>query len=137
MTPTENSNSATNETTILLKTDSRGRIKLPKERREALLDEFERSGMSGQEFAKWAGVKYSTFAFWRQQRRRELGVVREGEKQAKPVAINLVEAVLPETVVGDARKGSITIHMRGEMRVECGSAAEAAEFVRLLGGVAC
>jgi hypothetical protein len=36
-----------------------------------LLKEFDKSAMSGAQFAKWAGVKYSTFAYWVQQRRKE------------------------------------------------------------------
>jgi transposase len=59
----------------VLKTDGLGRVKTPKERREALLDEFERGGMSGTKFAEFVGVKYQTFASWRQKRRRQRGVV--------------------------------------------------------------
>jgi len=39
----------------VLKTDTRGRVRVPAERREALLDEFEKSGMSGAKFARLAG----------------------------------------------------------------------------------
>jgi len=35
----------------LIKTDVMGRLRTPRERREKLLDEFERSGLSGGEFA--------------------------------------------------------------------------------------
>jgi len=98
-----------------------------------LLDEFEGSGMSGQEFAKWAGVKYQTFACWRQKRQKRNG--REGKE--RPIAMNLVEAVLPEAVSGGGQKGAIMIHLPGGLRMECGSAGEAAEFVRLLGVQVC
>lgn len=43
--------------TELLKTDVLGRARMPPEKREAILDEFERSGMSGLAFAKQIGVK--------------------------------------------------------------------------------
>lgn len=132
MTPTTNTNSPANETTILLPTDSRGRIKLPKERREALLEEFERSGMSGQEFAKWAGVKYPTFAYWRQQRRKKLGIGQE-----KPLLVNLVEAVMEEPQSKEAVGVSLMIHVPGGLRVECAGAEQAAEFVRAMGGRSC
>jgi hypothetical protein len=36
----------------ILKVDSRGRVQTPPERREALLDKFERSGLSGKRFAE-------------------------------------------------------------------------------------
>jgi hypothetical protein len=41
-----------------------------RERREALLAEYDRGGMSAKGFAEWAGIKYTTFAWWLQERRR-------------------------------------------------------------------
>jgi hypothetical protein len=41
--------------------------------REQLLDEFERSGLSGQQFAELVGIKYTTLATWAQERRRQCG----------------------------------------------------------------
>jgi DNA-binding transcriptional regulator YiaG len=57
----------------VLKTDVLGRVKTPRARQEALLDEFERSGVSGQKFAALVGVNYQTFATWVQRRRRARG----------------------------------------------------------------
>jgi hypothetical protein len=48
----------------ILKTDVLGRVKTPKERREQVLDEFERSGLSGKKFAALVGIKYPTLATW-------------------------------------------------------------------------
>jgi hypothetical protein len=56
---------------VVLRTDAKGRVVVTRDRRAALLEEFGKSGMSGAQFAKWAGVKYSTFAYWVQQRRKE------------------------------------------------------------------
>ena len=56
---------------VILKTDGLGRVRTPRERREQLLDEFERSGMSGVKFAEFVGLKYQTFATWWLQRRRQ------------------------------------------------------------------
>ena len=47
---------------VILKTDVLGRVKAPAARREQLLDEFERSGLTGLKFAELAGIKYQTFA---------------------------------------------------------------------------
>jgi hypothetical protein len=55
----------------ILKRDRAGRVRTPRERREAILKEFDQSAMSGQKFAKWAGIKYTTFANWLQQRRKQ------------------------------------------------------------------
>jgi hypothetical protein len=57
----------------IFKTDVLGRVRIPAERREALLDEFERSGLSGRKFSEMVGVKYQTFASWIQNRRRDRG----------------------------------------------------------------
>jgi acetyl esterase/lipase len=54
----------------VLKTDERGRVRTPAERRESLLNEFERSGLSATKFAALAGIKYQTFAAWAARRRK-------------------------------------------------------------------
>ena len=46
----------------VLKTDVLKRVRTPLERREALLEEFERGGVSGKKFAALVGVNYQTFA---------------------------------------------------------------------------
>ena len=53
----------------VLKQDTRGRIRVPRERRESVLDEFERSGLTGAKFARLAGINYQTFAGWVQRRK--------------------------------------------------------------------
>ena len=63
----------TQEPTTLLKRDSLGRVTVGEAQREALLDEFERSGMKGVPFARLVGVNYQTFATWVQKRRRACG----------------------------------------------------------------
>jgi len=47
-----------------------GRVRLPRARREELLDEYERSGISGVQFAAYVRIKYSTLANWIQKRER-------------------------------------------------------------------
>ena len=53
----------------IVKRDALGRVTTSRERREALLDEFERSGLKGTQFARAVGVNYQTFAAWVQRRR--------------------------------------------------------------------
>jgi transposase len=57
----------------ILKVDVVGRVWTPGEQREAVLDEFERSGLPASKFAAHIGVKYPTFASWVQKRRKRLG----------------------------------------------------------------
>lgn len=78
----------------LLKTDVLGRVKMPPEKREAILDEFERSAMSGQKFAARIGVNYQTFATWVQKRRKARGQYPAIKRPAKTKPLRLVEAVL-------------------------------------------
>ena len=80
---------AMTERVELLKTDVRGRVRVPNERREELLNEFEKSGLSGPKFAAMIGVKYQTFAWWVQQRRQR----REREKNAQATQRTGVSAV--------------------------------------------
>lgn len=57
----------------ILKVDVLGRVTVPKEKREELLDTFEASGMSGAQFAHHHGIHVQTFASWIQKRRRARG----------------------------------------------------------------
>ena len=61
------------EAVELLSSDVLGRVKTPAVKREAILDEFERSGMTALAFAEHIGVKYPTFATWVQKRKKRRG----------------------------------------------------------------
>lgn len=102
---------------VVLKTDSVGRVKMPAEQRERLLDEFERSGLSGTKFAALAGIKYQTFATWAQRRRRQ----RPGKPDAKAASEKLrwLEAVIEQaqpTVVSS--NAPLLVHLPGGVSVE-------------------
>lgn len=71
--------STTSETSIILKTDTKGRVLTPTRDREALLDAFEQSGMSGVAFARLHGIRYTTFAHWRRVRRERHQVAGDSE----------------------------------------------------------
>jgi transposase-like protein len=62
--------STTDTTLEILKQDRKGRVRTPRAKREAILDEYERSGISGPEFAQYLGIKYQTFATWVQKWRK-------------------------------------------------------------------
>jgi transposase-like protein len=57
----------------ILKVDEAGRIQTPAGKREAMLAEYDRSGMTGAQFARFVGVRYSTLMYWLQKRRKEVG----------------------------------------------------------------
>ena len=94
-----------------LKTDVLGRVRTPTARREALLAEFERSGVSGRKFAGLMGVNYQTFASWVQQWRRQRG--------EHPSAANGAEVLrLIEAVVETGGDGPGAVAGREVLRVE-------------------
>ncbi len=56
----------------ILKTDTLGRREpTSPEQRDAWLDAFERTSMSGAAFARLHGIRYTTFAHWRKVRRQQ------------------------------------------------------------------
>lgn len=124
----------------VLKLDARGRVRVTKERRAVLLDEFEKSGVSGAEFARLAGIKYATFANWvqkrREQRKEASAMGRETGSSTAP--LRLLEAV----VEGDhpvpaaaATFGGLVIELPGgcSLRVDSpGQLEMATELVYLI-----
>lgn len=84
-------------TSIILKTDKRGHVRMPTERREELLAEFDRSGLTLTRFAELAGVRYSTFATWLQQRRNKRAASQEKEK-VTPKPVQFAEALVDGTL---------------------------------------
>ncbi len=124
----------------ILKQDAAGRVWTPPERREAVLDEFEKSGLPAAQFAAHVGVKYPTFATWVQKRRK----AREGANASdcQTPMVPRLEAWVEATVKGvvDDSEGALVVHLPGGVRVEVSTAAQAklaACLLRALGeGVA-
>ena len=77
-----------------LRRDALGRVRTPRAKREEILDEFERSGMSGAQFAELAGIKYPTLANWVQRRRRERGKSGRQPRTKPSRSVRFLEAVV-------------------------------------------
>jgi transposase len=122
----------------ILKRDTAGRVRTPRERREALLVEFDRSGMSGQKFAAWAGMKYTTFANWLQRRRKQ----RQSPSGAKGTdAVQWVQAVVGNRLrqKPGVKPGAVglIVHGPGGVRIEIHEEKQvdwAAKLLRSLDG---
>ena len=114
MTTTKDTTKA--DEVVVLKQDGLGRVKTPAARREHLLDEFERSGLSGKKFAALAGIKYQTFATWAQKRRRQL----QGAVPVKPVGpVRWLEAVMEQVKnPGGQNLAVLVVQLPGGARVE-------------------
>ncbi len=76
----------------IVKRDEKGRLRITKEQREALLVEYDQGGMTGVAFARWAGIPYGTFMTWVYKRRKEVKPVEK--KQGQAVSVEWVEAVV-------------------------------------------
>jgi len=125
-----------------LREDTRRRVRVPAERRERLVDEFEKSGLSAARFARLAGVKYPTFANWTARRRRERQEVKMGEEdgvKGRSGPIRLVEAVIGggrEGMMNDAVGDGLSIELPGGSRVVVGSPVQLQMAVELIALVA-
>jgi hypothetical protein len=123
----------------ILSQDAQGRVLVTRERRESLLEEYDRSGMSGVRFAQYVGIKYTTLAYWlkrrRRQRQREKLLMKAGA-DTEPGRSNgtWIEAVVDKN--GSAARGSagaLRIYFAAGAYCQISSAAEAALAAELLG----
>ena len=124
----------------ILKTDVRGRVRTPRERREALLAEFATSGTSAAQFAKLTGINYQTFAGWLAKARRE----RCAQPEAKPAnagvekialtrpPVRLLEAVLGPAN-GKASAAGLSLELPGGARTMLESPLQLRLAAELLG----
>jgi transposase-like protein len=116
----------------ILKVDEVGRVRAPPARREAMLAEYDRSGMTGAQFARFIGVRYSTLMYWLQRRRKETG---QGEPVATPRQDH--PRWLEARVEGEVPKSeNVVVEMGGGVRVLVGSKVQAAlagELLRAMG----
>jgi len=122
------------EQTLILKQDQRGRVKITKERREALLDEFERSGMSASGFSRHYGLAYSTFANWAAKRRNSR---KDSSKERTDVTLAEVVLEAEPTPVSTPNHDVLVVDLPGgaSMQVDNRSKASlAATLINALGG---
>ena len=119
--------------TTILKRDALGRVGTKREQREALLDEFERSGLKGAQFARAGGIKYATFANWVQQRRHARGDYTrnvQAHSERQPGALRLVEAVLagpaPATCTSTPMAAALEVLLPGGARMLVATTHQAA-----------
>lgn len=132
----------------ILKRDVRGRVRTGTGQREALLDEFERSGLSGPKFSQLAGVCYQTFAGW--MRKRRLGnagcapsPVPHGAARtaSTPALVRWVEAdtglpdaagAVPESKPEGGTPVPVTVRLAGGVTVEVSEERQLSLVVELV-----
>ena len=111
----------------LLRLDTRGRVRTGRERREILLAEFDRSGVSGARFARMAGINYQTFCGWLHVRRRE-SVGKPASKRPKPV--KWLEAAVTNAAPPPA--GPLRVQLPGGAWMDLGSPEQLRHAAQLL-----
>lgn len=108
----------------VLKVDTLGRVRTPKEKQDAILSAYGGSGMTGRQFAAYAGVRYSTLMSWVGKDRKERRSVQE--ICSKPAVMNWVEATVEPERMG-----------RGEgLRIEIGNGVRLEVFNSRQAGLA-
>ena len=117
------------ENSLILKQDAMGRVRSTPERRSAVVAEFRRSGLSGYQFARLAGMKYPTLMAWVKRDSGSMAVVRNAPLKPWPL---LVEAVVggPAGTVAP-----LLVQLGGGMRMELSDAGQlnlAAQLIQAL-----
>jgi transposase-like protein len=128
------------ESSLILKQDVLGRVRVTAERRAALVAEFRRSGLSGYRFARLSGVKYPTLMAW--VKRAAHGVADPGpgphpaaaggRQLVKARPLKLVEAVVDRTA---AKSPALMLDLGGGVRMaltDAGQLTLAAQLIQAL-----
>lgn len=115
----------------VLKQDERGRVRVSRERREGLLAEFEKSGMSGAKFARLAGLNYQTFIGWVRRRK----ALATGSADGSGVVRFLEAVVGSRDEASTCGSGGLQLELPGGTRLRIDAPGQlplAAELIRLV-----
>jgi hypothetical protein len=102
----------------IIKTDEVGRRQTPSARRERLLDEFDRSGLSAARFAAVTGLKYSTFAAWVHRRRKQQNSATQVPVKAADPVRWLEAVVATAQTPGEPISAVVILQLPGGVRLE-------------------
>ncbi len=102
------------------KRDERGRRITPRSEREALVREYEQSGLTQKAFAQREGIKFPTFVSWLQELRR---------REARP-KVNFAELTAPVKTIAPA--AALEVQLPDGTILRGGNAEELVRLLRLL-----
>lgn len=89
---------------MVLRRDRVGRVRRSAEQRAEILTQFDRSGLSGPQFARVAGISYQTLAIWLKKRR--------GVSLAPVKLPSQAPAFFMQAVVGSSSAGSAGLELK-------------------------
>ena len=119
----------TQSTSEVLKVDTLGRVRTPQHKRAEILAASDGSGMTGQQFAAYVGMKYSTLMSWVGDERRKKPAATETSQT--PV-LNWVEAIVEKENESEV----LSVEIGGGVEMKVGNkrqATLAGEIIRSLG----
>jgi hypothetical protein len=109
-----------------LKTDKRGRVRTRPERRQELLDEFDKSGLSAPKFAAVTGLKYQTLAGWLHRRRKQKAEGAPALNRAKEQTVQWLETVLEKAqATQPAGIPALSVRLPSGATIDISNAAQA------------
>lgn len=133
----------------IMKRDVLGRMSTTASQREALLEEYERSELSGPQFARMAGINYQTLATWRQARNRKrlqnkANTQQDGpevkclKKEAPP--FHFAQVMVPASALELRSKGSTLLRVQLSEGIhldirDAGQVSLAVQLIKGLGGL--
>lgn len=91
--------------------DTKGRVRTSAEQRRLIMAEFEHSGLPAVQFAKRAGLKYSTLAAWVLRYRRS-------KPASQAQSVRLLEAVVDPAQGGTPGSLILQLPLRTRLRFE-------------------
>lgn len=116
---------------MVLKVDTLGRVRTPREKQDEIVSAYRGSGMTGQQFAAYVGVKYSTLMSWVGKERKDR---RAGQEIcSEPAAVSWMEATVEVERPGSGE--GLIIEIGKGVRLEVFNARQAAlagEVIRTL-----
>ncbi|MEI9999740.1 MAG: IS66 family insertion sequence element accessory protein TnpB [Verrucomicrobiota bacterium] len=100
-----------------------------------MLEEFDRSAMTGRKFAAWAGIKYTTFSNWRRAWRKAAGSSQRKDSVESAGGTRWLEAVMGPSRLGTASSPNaavLVVQGPGGLRLELSSVEQVPLAARLL-----
>lgn len=114
----------------LIRTDRRGRLLVRAQQREAIVDAFEASSLSGMAFCRKHQLSYSTFATWVQKRRKDRKAGRtEIRPEPKP---KFAEVLVEANEASNRPPEPLRVCLQGAVTVEISSSSQLPLLVELL-----
>jgi hypothetical protein len=124
----------------VLKRDAHGRVHSTGEHRATVLAEFERSGLTGPQFARAAGIPYQTFTSWR---KRQAKAVETGDdcpavvrRRVEPAALRFAEAMVTLPKADAAACAPMLVRLAGGASLEITLAAQVPLAAKLIQALA-